>query len=235
MIITGHQPNYLPYIGFFHKISLAQTFVIVDTVQYVKRGPFGWMNRNRIRTADGPIWLTVPVITKGRFTQPIIATAIDNSRNWTRKHWQSIERNYHKAPHFARYATFFDKLYQQEWKMLADLNEAIIRYLIDALGIKVNIVKASQLNLPPAQDGTDLIINICKSLNADAYIHGRHGADYVDEARLKQYNITSIYQGFRHPVYKQQYEPFIPEMSVIDLLFNCGPDSRDVITGKTKP
>lgn len=224
MIITGHQPNYLPYLGFFHKISQAEMFVIVDTVQYVKRGPFGWMNRNRIRTADNCIWLTVPVISKGKFTQTILQTAIDNSRGWARKHWQSIERNYHKAPYFDKYAGFFSKLYQQEWKMLTDLNEAIIRYLIDTLGIKVNIVKASQLDLPTAQDGTDLIINICKALHANTYIHGKHGTDYVDEAKMNAYNIKSIYQDFRHPVYKQQYEPFVPEMSAIDYLFNCGPE-----------
>src|SRR3989339_1677411 len=147
MLITGHQPNYLPYIGFFHKVSLADTLVIVDVVQYVKRGPFGWINRNRIRTPQGWIWLTVPVKTKGKFHQSIMETEIDNSTPWARKHLKSIERNYQNAPYFHKYFEFLQEIYQKQWLLLPELNEAIIRYIIGQLGIKTRIVKASQLGL----------------------------------------------------------------------------------------
>src|SRR3989338_6081487 len=100
MLITGHQPNYIPYAGFFHKIVQAEAFVIVDNVQFVKRGPFGWIHRNKIRTQSGWDWLTVPVITKGKFSQKINETIIDNKMPWRRKHWKTIEFNYRKAPHF---------------------------------------------------------------------------------------------------------------------------------------
>jgi hypothetical protein len=238
MLVTGHQPNYLPYIGFFHKISLADTFVIVDVVQYVKRGPFGWISRNRIRTAQGWIWLTVPVKTKGKFHQSIMEAEVDNSTPWAHKHLKSIERSYQNSPYFHKYFEFFQQIYLEKWLLLAELNEAIILYLIDALGIKVKIVKASQLGLDYKAPDTDnkndssaseLIIQICRKLDSDSYIHGKHGQDYLDVDMLKKSNIVSYFQGFEHPVYRQQYEPFMPEMSIIDLLFNHGDKSMEII------
>ena len=238
MLVTGHQPNYLPYIGFFHKVSLADTFVIVDVVQYVKRGPFGWINRNRIRTSQVWIWLTVPVKTKGKFHQSIMETEIDNSTPWTRKHLKSIERNYQNAPYFHKYFEFLQEIYQKQWLLLPELNEAIIRYIIGQLGIKTRIVKASQLgidyNSPDADNkndssATDLIVQMCRKLNSDSYLHGKHGQDYIDDTIMKQSNVTSYFQDFQHPVYKQRHEPFTPEMSIIDLLFNCGDKSLEII------
>lgn len=228
MIVAGHQPNYIPYIGFFHKAAHCDTFVLVDTVQYVKRGPFGWINRNRIRTATGWIWLTVPVITKGRYLQPIKDTEIDNSTDWGRKHWASIRRNYQPALYFKQHADFFSELYHRKWAYLIELNEVIIHYLMSQLNIKANILKASSLHT--TGKATDLIIDICKTLNVDTYLHGKHGHDYVDEDKMKQHDIKSIYQEFKHPVYQQCYQPFIPEMGVIDLLFNCGPESGKIIS-----
>ena len=229
MIAAGHQPNYFPYIGFFHKAARCDKFIIVDNVQFVKRGPFGWINRNRIRTATGWIWLTVPVITKGKYLQSIKDTMIDNSTDWRRKHWASIQRNYQSAPYFARYSEFFSQLYQKEWEYLSALNETIIRYVCEQMHIKAAIVKSSELNV----DGkaTDLIINMCQAVNADTYMHGKHGRDYVDEDKMNQHNIKSIYQQFEHPVYPQRYQPFTPEMAIIDLLFNCGPESEKIIKG----
>jgi len=238
MLIAGHQPNYLPYTGFFHKISLSDIFVIVDIVQYVKRGAFGWINRNRIRTADGWLWLTVPVKTKDRFYQSIKGTEIDNSRPWAQKHLKSIERNYHNAPYFSKHFGFFSDIYGKQWDSLAGLNEAIIRYIIKALGINIRIVRASELDInyalpsPGARNdnsATDLIVQMCQKLDSDSYLHGKHASDYLDEDGLKQYNIKSYYQDFRHPVYPQVYEPFMPDMSIIDLLFNCGDKSMKII------
>ena len=232
MILTGHQPNYLPYPGFFYKIAQAEVFAIVDTVQFVKRGTFGYQNRAKIRTHQGWIWLTVPVLSKGRYHQIICETRINNRIPWQKKHWRSIKLNYQKAPYFDRYRDFFEKIYQRDWEYLADLNIEIIKYLIEALGIKVKIVKTSDFK--PAGKGTDLIIDICQKLEADTYIHGKHGRDYVDQKRFQRANIRSIYQDFQHPEYKQQFEPFVPYMSVIDLIFNYGPESLDIILGKKK-
>jgi len=216
MIATGHQPNYLPYLGFFHKIASSNIFVIVDTVQYVKRGPFGWINRNRIRTHQGWMWLSVPVFTKGKYTQTIQEVLIDNSTNWAHKHWRAMELSYNRAPFFKLYENFFSELYNKKREKLCDLNEEIIRYIVDILGLKTKITRASVLGV--SGKATGLIIDICKKTGADTYLHGKHGKDYIDQAKFTDNNIRCLYQEFHHPTYPQVYEPFIPEMSIVDLL-----------------
>ncbi len=209
---------------------MSECLVIVDNVQFVKRGKFGWMNRNKIRTHSGWAWLTVPVLTKGKYYQKIFETRINNDIDWRSKHWKSLLINYKKAPYFRTSADFFEEIYKKEWELLVDLNETIIRYILKELLLDVKIVRASQIKAEGKS--TDLIIDICKKLNADAYVHGRHGKDYISEERFKENGIRCIFQDFSQTPYKQAYEPFIPNMSVIDLLFNCGTDSRYLLTGE---
>ncbi len=230
MVLTGHQPNYLPYLGLLHKISQADLFVIVDTVQFVKRGPFGFQNRAKIRTKTGWCWLTVPVLTKGKFHQSIRETKINNKIPWQRKHWKSILLNYQGAPYFGRYGDFLEEIYNRQWEYLADLNETIIRYLLKELGIKIKVVKASEVG--PVGKGTDLIVDMCRKLGANTYLHGKHGRDYVDESKFREAGLRSIYQEFHHPVYGQQFGPFLPNMAGIDLLFNHGEESLDILLGR---
>jgi len=231
MILTGHQPNYLPYAGFFHKIALADEFVIVDNVQFVKRGPFGWIHRNKIRTPQGWDWLTIPTLTSGRYTQTIKEAKIDNSIPWRRKHWRSIEWNYNKAPFFKEYADKLKAVYDMEWESISGLNIHFIKILLDILDIKIPIHIASELDIEGR--ATNLVINICKKLEATTYISGIHGKDYLEESRFKENNIELIYQEFKHPEYKQCQEgTFIPNLSVIDVLFNCGHKGLGIIMGK---
>src|SRR3989338_9424263 len=159
MILSAHQPNYLPYIGFFHKMANSDIFAIWDTVQFVKRGTFGWMNRNRIKTQNGWMWLTVPVLTKGRYEQLIIDTCINNDLPWQRKHWKTIYLNYHKAVYFDKYSAFFEEFYKKRWEKFTDLSETAIRYIAEMLDIKTKIIKCSDLMLNSR--GTDLIIAVC--------------------------------------------------------------------------
>ena len=227
MILSGHQPNYMPYIGFFHKAASCDVFAIWDTVQFVKRGTFGWMNRNRIKTHKGPMWLTVPVLTKDKYTQSILDTKINNEVPWQRKHWRSIYLNYHKAPYFDKYGGFFEELYKKEWTSLSGLNEEIIMYMLRVLGIKSRIIKCSSFMLN--SHGTDLIIDMCKEAGASRFLSGKHGRDYLDEKTFENTDIKLIYQDFIHPGYPQQFGEFIPSLSAVDLIFNCGPDSLDII------
>lgn len=228
MILTGHQPNYLPYLGFFHKLAYSDVFAIVDNVQFVKRGTFGWMNRNRIRTKDGWMWLTVPVLTKGKYHQLIIETKINNDLPWARKHFNAIYHNYHTAPYFKKYSGFFEDIYKRRWDNLVDLNIEIILYIIKELGVKIKkIVKCSDIGVKGK--ASEYVIDICKRLNADTYLSGLHGKDYLDEKLFLEENIKLSYQEFVHPVYKQQFEGFVPGLSVIDLLFNCGPESLGIL------
>jgi len=225
--IAIHQPNYLPYLGFFHKISLADVFVILDTVQFVKSGALAWMNRNKMRTRQGYMWLTVPVLTKGRFPVILKEALIDNSKDWKKKHFNSIYHNYHRAAYFGKYCKFFENLFKKEWKILSLLNEEIIRYLIKQLNISVKIIKTSDLNIDGK--GTQLLINICKRVGADEYIYGKHGEDYMELEKFQQNKIKLIPQNFQHPRYRQLYEPFIEDMSIIDLLFNEGENSIKIL------
>ena len=230
MKVAIHQPNYLPYLGFFHKASLSDVFVILDSVQFVKSGPLAWANRNKIRTKEGWIWLSVPVLTKGRFPVTIKDALVDNTGNWRKKHWYSISCNYNKAKHFKRYAAFFEQLYRSPWDKLAGLNQKIINYLFEQLEIGAKTVKASELKSRGA--GTRLLINICKELGADSYIYGQHGEDYMDKESFCREKIGLLAQNFKHPRYQQLHEPFIEGLSVIDLLFNRGAESARIIKCK---
>lgn len=232
MILAGHQPNYLPYIGFFHKAANCDVFALWDSVQFVKRGTFGWINRNKIKTHKGWMWLTVPVLTKGKYTQLIMDTHINNDISWQKKHWKSIYLNYNKAPYFSKYSDFFKQIYQKKWDRLADLNETIIKYIIDIFEIKVKIIRCSNFLLN--SDGTALIIDVCKETGADTFLSGTHGKDYLDEAEFKKNNIKLIYQNFEHPCYNQLHGPFIENLSIIDLLFNEGPGSINCLCRQKK-
>ena len=230
MILVGHQPNYLPYPGFFHKIAQADLFVIVDNVQFVKRGPFGWMHRNRIRTPDGWMWLTVPVITKGRFTQKILDVELDPDAPWARKHWRSLEWSYRGAPHFAAYADRFRAVYERPWKRLAGLNEAVIREMMGAFGIGVPVERAGARGVEGKSTG--YVVNLCRAFGATVYLSGVHGRDYLDPAPFAEAGIELRFQEFAPPVYAQcQPGGFVPGLSAIDLLFNCGPECLKVLTG----
>lgn len=228
MLIAGHQPNYLPYCGFFHKIAYCDIFVIVDTVQFVKRGPFGWQHRNRIRTKDGWAWLTVPTLTRGRYHQKINEAEICNDIDWQRKHWRSIYLNYKRAPYFNKYSDFFDHIYnKKKWDKLVDLNMEIITYVLKALKIERRVVLCSKLGI--RNEGSQLLVDICKKFDSDAYLSGTHGRDYIDNDVIKNNNLKVLYQNFDHPVYEQGYDDFIPNLSVIDLLFRAGDNAIDML------
>ena len=226
MIVAIHQPEHMPWLGFFDKVRQADIFVILDNVQF-ERNYF--QNRNKIKTPQGWIWLTVPVLTKGKSTQLIQDVQINNAVDWQSKLWKSIFYSYNKAPFFQKYSNFLKQIYDKQWTYLADLNEEIIKHIIHELGIQVKILRASTLGV--TGKGTDLLLQICQKLNADIYLSGISGKDYLEESKFAEQGIKVIYQEFYHPIYKQLYEPFIPGMSIIDLLFNYGDKSLDVLKG----
>jgi hypothetical protein len=218
MILSVHQPHYLPWIGYFEKIRASDAFVYLDNVQYKKRE---FQNRNKIRTADGWMWLTVPVITKDKYLQSISDVKINNETDWTRDHWKSIEHNYARAPYFAAFRERFEPVFQQKWERLADVNIRLSGILNDIYGIRTPVHFESELDVHTTS--TQRIIDICKRLHADTYLSGTGGKDYMDESLFAANGIRLLYQDFRHPVYSQAFEGFEPFMSIIDHLFNCGP------------
>ncbi len=227
LIVTIHQPQYLPWIGYFDKISKADCFCFLDNVQFKKNE---WQNRNRIKTAQGWQWLTVPV--KHRFPQTIEEVEINKTVNWRRKHLQALATNYKKAPFFDEYIEFFEDIYSNEWEFLSELNIYVIDKLCDILNLQTKTVLTSSFII--SGDPTDRLINICKALGADTYLSGKDGNNYMDLERFKERGIGVVFQGFQHPVYPQLYGEFESCLSIVDLLFNCGPDSMARV-GESNP
>lgn len=224
------QPGYLPWLGFFELIENCDQFVILDDVQYTKRD---WRSRNRIRTKAGCIWLTVPILSKGKEAQLIKDVEINNDISWCKDHFNSIKINYSKAPFFKTYIDYFAELYTKNWENLIDLDMDIICYLSKALNITKPIIRSSTLSisiLPKNQR----IIEICKKLNADELYDSKAAESFIDLELFKKEGIKIEFQDYKHPVYKQLYEPFIEYMSVIDLLFNEGPSSKTILLGNYK-
>ena len=231
MVLTAHQPVYLPWLGLFHKISLAETFVSFDRVQYL---PKDFNNRNRIKTPNGPIWLTVPVHKKGHREKAIEEIEIDNRTPWQRKHWRSLEMSYGKAPYWPRYRDFFEDVYAREWTHLAQLDDHMLLWFLSELGIEVAFERASDHEFRGAK--SDLVLDMCLQLGATRYIFGALGRDYADTAAFADAGVEAVFQEYRHPTYPQLHGEFEPYMSVVDLLFNCGDESARILTaGQPEP
>ena len=224
MILTAHQPVYLPWLGLFHKIALSDKFVFFSEVQYV---PKDWINRNRIKTATGPCWLTVPVLQKGHREKTISEIEINNKEPWRHKHWRSIEINYSKAQYFDIYAPFLEDVYRREWQYLADLNEYMLGWFLEALGINVEFLRASDFAFQGKKSG--LVLDMCGQLDAEVYVFGALGKDYAKVEDFEAKGVKAVFQSYRHPVYPQLHGDFEPYLAVIDLLFNCGPDSLRIL------
>jgi hypothetical protein len=225
MILSVHQPQYLPWLGYFDKIAQSDTFVFLNCVQYKHRE---FQNRNKIRTADGWLWLTVPVETKDKHEQLISEVKIDNSLRWQEKHWRAIRTSYGKARFFKEYSEYFEYLYcRKKWDFLNQLNTEMTRHFLEIFEIKTPFCFESDVCV--GQKSTERIIDLCKALKADIYLSGSGGKDYLDEKRFIEENITLKYQQFKHPVYQQCFlkneADFIPCMCALDLLFNEGPNS----------
>jgi hypothetical protein len=224
MILTAHQPVYLPWLGLFHKIYLAEKFCIFDIVQYQKKD---YNNRNKIKTHSGPIWLSVPVESKDHLDKLICdIRIIDNG--WNRKHFKSIASAYQKSPYFDRYIGEIERLLiHNHYDFLCDLNADILRFSLEALGIDRPVVKASDYEFSGKK--SDLVLDMCIKLGADTYIFGAQGGSYADRDSFSRNGIKIYFQDYHHPVYHQLHKDFEPYMSVIDLIFNEGPDSLQIL------
>lgn len=200
-------------------------FVHYDDVQYDKHG---WRNRNRIRTPQGEgwSWLTVPVRIAGQFGARIDAVEIDLRARWADKHWGTIQQHYRKAPHFARYARPLEAIYRREWRLLVDLDLALIDFLAEGLGVRQRrTVRSSQLPVPPGDDPTDRLLRLCHHFGADEYFSGAAARDYLDVERFARAGIRVEFQAYAHPAYPQVYPGFVSHLSALDLLLNVGPES----------
>ncbi|MBI4722404.1 MAG: WbqC family protein [Candidatus Stahlbacteria bacterium] len=223
MIVACHQPNYLSWLGIFHKLKSADVFVVLDVVQFPRGTSF--VNRNRIKTPNGQLWLTVPVKKKGLGLQSIYEVEIDNTHNWRKKHLWSLVHSYKRAPYFYDYIEYLEKIYENEWTKLIALNLELLNKISEWLGIGTKIICSQELFKETKETiptGSDLIIQICKSLGAETYLSGAGGKKYIDIEKFKVQGIKVKYNSLVLKAYPQLWGDFIPNLSIIDLLFNCG-------------
>lgn len=226
MRIGIHQPMYLPWCGLFDRISRCDQFVILDNVQYSKNY---FINRNKIKTPHGWSWITIPVLTHGKQSQLIKDVEVDQITKWQNQHWKSIKFSYLKAPSFSVHADFFNNLYTEQHIHLEMVIDKSLTYLLKSLSIPTKIIYASDLNIGGKKN--EYILNLCKELDADEYLSGPDGRNYLELEQWRNAHINVLFHDYHHPVYPQLYGNFEPNMSVIDLLFNCGIKSLEILTG----
>ena len=222
MKIAIHQPNYLPWIGYFDKMDQVDTFVILDTANHSKSG---YINRTKIKTPQGSLVLTVPLKQKEK---PINELEIENNVNWPTRHWKAIEANYKKCPYWADYKDGFEKIYSDKWDKIASLNIALIKHLAMLLTITTKIVVESDFQLDFGHNNARNV-NIVSHLGGDIYLSGIGARVYNDESAFHDRHIKLIYQDFKHPEYPQRFRNFHYNLSILDMLFNCGPDTMEII------
>ncbi|MGD0451250.1 MAG: WbqC family protein [Candidatus Bathyarchaeia archaeon] len=218
MIVAGHQPNYLPWLGFFDKMRGCDLFIVEDSVFLETKG---FTARNKIKGSQGNFWLTVPTEHVG-WQVPIneVRIACKGKSDWSKQHYLSMKYSYCKAPYWKDYQDFFEQSYKLEWIKFVELSMHFITAIKRFLNIKTPIVMASSL----AASGTksDLIIAQCKEVGATTYLSGIGAKDYLEVGKFEEQGIDVVFQSFEHPVYQQLYGEFVPNLSVVDYLFNTG-------------
>jgi hypothetical protein len=225
--VAIHQPNYIPWPGYFHKLAACDVFVYLDAVQYPRGQSFA--PRNRIKTPNGVTFITIPVsVPKGSEGKASYLEVEFADDKWRKKHLATVEQSYARASHFDEVYP----LYERELEAGAtfvDLNIALIEAFAHSLGVETKRVRLSEL-LPAFGQKTELIVDVCRALDADAYLSGSGGGrEYTDEALLKEHGIELRYDEFELREYPQLWGDFEPNLSVLDLLLNCGPGSRELV------
>jgi len=221
--VAIHQPHYLPWLGYLAKWAEADLFVFLDTVQFEKNG---WQNRNRIKTAAGPQWLTVPV--RAQLGMSITDVAIDISQPWARRHLRAIELAYGRAAAWARYGDDIRAFYAQPWHALAGLAVANARWLARTVGIATPSRLASELTVT-ATDPTERLVELCRAVGATTYLAGRDGVQYMDLKRFRHAGLEVRAQAYEHPTYSQLHGAFVPFLSGLDLVLTNGPDALTIL------
>lgn len=220
------QPGYLPWLGYFDQLRRADVFAHYDDVQFDKHG---WRNRNRIKTPAGPLWLTVPVRHHGQGKPQINETLIDGTANWQKKHIASLKQYYAKAPHAQRYLPELEALLCRPWENLAELDIAVIGLMAGWFKLAAPSIRTSTLGIGGVQ--SERLIALCRHYGATRYLSGDAASEYLDVALFAQHGIEVEWQNYQHPVYPQQHGDFVPYLSAIDLLCNCGDDSAAILMG----
>jgi WbqC-like protein family len=218
------QPGYLPWLGFFDQMRRSDIFVYYDDVQFDKHG---WRNRNRIKSPEGARWLTVPVRRAGLDTR-ILDVEIDNRTAWARKHTGTIRQFYARAPYLDRYLPELEDLLQCGWERIVDLDLAVVEMICRWLGLqRVKTVRSSELGIPGER--SQRLLDLCLHFGASSYLTGDAARSYLQTDLFARHQIEVRWHNYRHPIYPQQHGRFIPYLSALDLLLNCGDESAAIL------
>jgi hypothetical protein len=219
-IAAIHQPNYIPWLGYFFKISRVHRFVFLDTVLY-SHGSF--TNRNAIKTPNGSGWLTIPVLKSGRSGQLISEVETNTVCHWEGRHLATLRSNYGRAPFFKEILAILEPHYHvgtNSRRSLAEFNIDVIRAICDYLCIRTHCIRSSQLRVSGSK--TDLLLDICRTIGATTYLAGTGGKAYQEEVKFKDAGITPAYSSFSQQSYPQLFGEFVGNLSIVDVLMNCG-------------
>lgn len=223
MRVAIHQPHYLPWLGYVAKWAAADVFVLLDTVPYEKNG---FQNRNRIKTHDGARWMTVPV--RARLGMTIRDVPIDAGQPWARRHLTAIEQAYAGSPYLAQYRSELASFYERTWTHLGSLAAANAEWLARTLGIATPVRLASELGVT-ATDPTERLVELCRAVGGTTYLAGRDGVAYMDRDRMAAAGMALLQQRYEHPEYTQAHGPFVPFLSVLDLLLMHGDEALAIV------
>ncbi len=235
MIVAIHQPHFLPWLGFLHRMAHADVFVLLDHVQFERRN---YQNRTMILMDGEARWLTVPVeqrSQKERILEKVVDHRIDGGRGWGPGQLRTLRHAYREAPYLGHYIGELRAILEREarWEKLVDLNQALLDFLRQAFAIRTPLLRSSALAVEGARG--ELILDICRAVGADTLLAGLGGSrGYLDLEAFARAGVRVEFQQFRHPVYRQcGPAPFIAGLSAVDALFNCGPAARNLLTGAT--
>lgn len=222
------QPGYLPWLGFFDQMRRVDVFVHYDDVQFDKHG---WRNRNRVKAPSGPHWLTVPVRHHGK--PRILDVEIDGRAPWARRHIGTIRQFYAQAPFVDRYMGPLEEVLLRGWDRLVDLDLAVATRMAEWLGVRTQIERSSSLGIEGER--SERLLRLCQHFGAERYLSGSAARVYLDVDLFARHGIEVAWQDFVHPTYPQQHGAFVPYLSAIDLLLNCGDQSAAILTGEESP
>ena len=216
------QSNYIPWKGYLDLMNRADEFILFDDVQYTRRD---WRNRNTIKTPDGLLWLTIPVDVKGKFSQAIKDVKVSD-KSWNKRHWQTIVNFYSQARYFKHYKDLFEELYAKaNQEYLSEVNQMFLVAIKDLLGVKTILSRSSDY---PSFDGkTERLLSLCKAAGASEYISGPSAKDYIKPVLFEEAKIKLTWMDYSgYQPYEQLYPPFEHQVTVLDLIFNTGPQAQ---------
>jgi len=225
MIVSAHQPYFCPYPGYFLKAMHSDVFVLLDRVQFPRGGT--WITRNRFKNDQGPFWMSIPVSRKGRGLQRIDEVMISHDSRWKRKHLESLRCAYANAPYLRDHLPLFERAFADAYENIADMNHDIILYAMGSLNISTRLARLSETGVKGS--GTVLLVRLCRALGAAEFLTSKSARKHLDEDLFRDAGIKILYMDFPGIVYPQLWGRFVQNLSVFDLLFNCGPKSREIM------